>query len=249
MSIWSKGSGRSKQLTRGVATPSVILTENFQDADGQEKASVYTVQFSTRPVSGTVPVGQAPTLTKATITWTIGGIQIQRIISIANGAAITGVGAGCSVSCHDATVLLPGVDPNPDYIVSVTLTPGSRGTSSNPPTDYPTSYLSNPSGTEVLGFSSGELNFVGSGGDTQAVIAVPQNAGVVSVQVTIGSVDGTATQATIGLIDLNGVQLRKYSNQDYPGFVPIDPQTTSIVIANHSSSAQCFWGLAFGIDG
>src|SRR5208282_6596788 len=99
----SRGASGSKFLTRcntALAQATNILSESFLDSAGQSEAGVYTVQFQVVPVSGSVPdtgtggVDVNPTRTRATVNWAIGGNTVQRILSVSNGASLTGVGAG-----------------------------------------------------------------------------------------------------------------------------------------------------------
>ena len=272
VSIWSKGASANKTLTRGSSTPTQMLSETFlengvapavPDAsadDGsvtassgspQAKAGVYTVQFSTRPLNGIVPDTVNPTITYANITWAVGGNQIQRTVSVANGVSVTGVGSGCVVSVYDATTVAPG-DPIPQYEVVATLSPGSRGSSGNPPLYYPDSYLASPSATVGIG-ASGTLADIGTGGDNQVEVLVPPNAGAISVQVTTGTLDGSTPNVIIYQeIGIGGTIKRLYNNSTYPGFVPLDPDATAVGIENLTTGAKganVFWGLAFGVDG
>ena len=251
MSIWNKGAGRTQQLTRGSSQSTVMLSESFIDERHEPRASVYTLQFSRRAVDGSVPDDQNPTVTYATITWTIGGVQTQRMISVANGQSLTGCGEGCTVSVIDDTDVLPNVpDTAPNYIVSVTLTPGSRGNNGNPPSYFTNDFTPQPSGLEVFGGgSAGKLAVSGGGGDNEVVIDVPKQAGVVSVQVTTGSADGSATDVRIAQTDALEKNIKVFNNQDFPDFVPVDPRAVQIAITNMSSTVECYWGICFGIDG
>ena len=199
MSIWSKGAGRNQVLTRGNASPSTALSEHFTNpATGEARAAVYTLQFAFSPIGNvngnSVPTTQNPTVCYATITWTIDGNRIQRMVSIANGQSIAGCGSAVVVSLVDDTDVLPGGDPVPQYNVTVTLTPGSRGSNQLGPTWFPNDYEKLPSGTEVNGGGSSGLLDVSGGGDNEVNIVFPEGSGLTSVQVTLGT--WTAPQPT-----------------------------------------------------
>jgi hypothetical protein len=260
MSIYNRGTGRNKTLTRGQNSPTVILNENFVDEKGTERASVYTLQFSRRPVDGQVPSTQFPTITFATVTWTIDGNQIQRIISVANGQSLTGGGAGCTVSVNDATYVNPAQpDPIPQYVVTVTLTPGSRGTAGNPPLYFPSNHTTFPSNTQhPQNGSAGRLHPFVAGppflpaNDNIAYFPIPKTSGCNSVQVTVGAdtaADELLSDVLIQQVDVTGNIVKSYNNNDYTGFVPIDPRADSIQITNLSTSIYTWYGIAFGIDG
>ncbi len=261
MSVWDSGAGRNKTLIRGVSNPSKIMSETFIEPNGESHAGSYTVQFSTRPVDGTVPDNQNPTVTYATITWAIGGQSIQRIVSVTNGQSVTGVGAGCVVEVMDDTDVLGSVpDPVPNYDVVCTLVPGTRGSSGNPPTYFPNTFIEQPSGGGAATTMTGSAGKLTSnlGGNNQAVIDVPKNAGAISVQVTVGSAAIVtyplpALDVKVAQVDASGINVKVYTNSDYPSFVPLDPRTTKIVITNNGTVASpegdAYWGICFGIDG
>lgn len=251
MSIWSRGASGNKTLTRGNPGETRMLAEHFQDKDGEARAGVYTIQFSTRPVNGAVPASQNPTSTLATITWTIGGNQIRRQVSVANGQSITGVGAGCTVVVEDTTFVRPSFpDPIPDYVVTATLTPGSRGSSGNPPTYFPANHTTLPSGAQhPENPASGHLGLAGGINDTAALFEIPMDAGAISVQVTIGTDNNDVANVTISQLNAAGSQLKTYNNSNYVGFVPLDPQAVAVQITNESTTVQPYFGLCFGIDG
>ncbi len=102
----------------------ITLQQNFS------VASVYTVQFSKR-----LPVD--PRLftirPQAFITGTVAGNSTSRRVDVADGASISGTCDAINVDIYDhfsdphATDIL-------EYIVSATVTPGTRPTSGSPPT-------------------------------------------------------------------------------------------------------------------
>lgn len=255
MSIWSKGAGRTQTLTRGSSSPSTMLSENFTDPEtGEARAAVYTLQFAFMPVgnaNGTVvPSTQNPTVCYATITWTIDGNQIKRQVSVANGQSIAGCGSACIVSVVDDTDVLPGGDPVPNYNVTVTLTPGSRGSNQLGPTYFTNDYTQLPSGTIVIGGgSSGELDIDSAGHDNVVNIDFPEGSGLTSVQVTLGTDDGSPVNAVIRQLSHSGGIVKVYDDANYYSFVPLDPRTRGIRIENLSSTVKCWWGICFGVDG
>ena len=244
-----RGASGTKQLKRGDGTISTILTESFLEANGSSVASVYTLQFAltSKPIPPGSPLEPA-TRAYAIVTWSIGGNQIIRKISISNGATITGVGAGCSVQVYDATGQatnppLTGADPVPYYDVIVTLTPGSRGESSVPPVYYPIP-------------SAGLLPInPGTGTVPISVTKIPVNAGATSVAVTGFGAAAIPTEATVTqycgdfAAGGSGAVVKQYRVVDYPGFVPLDPTATEVLIDNPSTANTLNWSIVFGIDG
>lgn len=248
--VWKdRGASGSKQLTRGSRAQSTILSETFFEMDDAGNsvsvASVYTLQFAIQATL--VPFGspdEPPTLTYAIITWSIGGNQITRKISISNGASITGVGAGCSVAVFDATGLAPAPvppltadDPVPTYNVLVTLTPGSRGDSALPPVFYPIP----TSGT--LGANVGPR-------PPSVIIPIPPNSGATSVSVTATNPAGEVVDCFVfQQANTSGLVVKQYRPDVYTGFVPLDPSATTIAILNGDAVNELAWSIVFGIDG
>jgi len=254
VSIWSKGTGRNQIMTRGNSAPTTVLSETFTDPETHEaRASVYTLQFSFQPIGNangaSPPPTQNPTVCYATITWMIDGNQIQRMVSVANGQSIAGCASACTVSLSDDTDVLAGGDPVPQYNVTVTLTPGSRGSNQIGPTWFPNDYEQLPSGFQNTGGGASGVLQSTAGGDFEVNIVFPEGSGLTSVQVTLGTLDGSAVNAVIRQVSHSGANVKVYDDANYYSFVPLDPRTRGIKITNLSSSTQCYWGICFGVDG
>lgn len=246
-----RGASGSKQLTRGSRQQTTILSETFyemeKDGSSVSVASVYTLQFAIQatPAPAGSPV-EPPTLTYAIITWSIGGNQITRKVSVSNGSSVTGVGAGCSVAVFDATGMAPAPvppltanDPVPNYNVLVTLTPGSRGESALPPVFYPIP-------------ANGTLPPNTGAHAPSVVIPVPPNSGATSVAVTTCNGADTPSDALVTQFFDDGgagVVIKTYRPDIYTGFVALDPSATSILIQNQNMTQSLQWSVTFGIDG
>jgi hypothetical protein len=232
----TSGGAKSVVLTRGQFQPVALGNYVFNDA------GVYTIQFSTIPVGGpAVPSFVRPSITYAIVKWTVAGNDIQRIVSVANGVSLAGVGEGCTIQVFDATAIdpPPNPDPMPQYTVTATLTPGTRGSAVNPPTYFPSVFDPN---TKVASY--GDLL-----ASSSAVIPVPQNAGVISVQVT-GVSGNPADPLLLNVVQYNPVtNLRAYSAAVYTGFIPLDPGATFVNINNEDAAHDALYGVAFGVDG
>lgn len=245
MSIHSKGAGRTKPLTRGVGTPTTVLSETFQDDRG-EVAGTYTVQFSVVS-NGQIPDYVFPTVTYAEILWAIGGVTIRRVVSVSNGRSVTGVGAGCIVNVWDATTVQPGIDPVPQYTVAASVSPGVRASTSAPPVYYPllggTPGVVPPSPSVFLAASK------------SITVPVPQNGGIVSVMVTamaMSSSDPPEPVTTPPNVTVNQGptgSAKYYQATVYPEFVPLDSSIQYINVANRDSNAPAWISVTFGVDG
>ncbi len=247
-----KGSSKAVVLRRGVST--IVACGNYHFFENVEKAGShyevekvpqagsYLVQFETTPNGGVVPgtnsVGQPvfPTSTYAIVRWTIGGNDIQRILSVSNGASLEGVGEGVTIQLFDATVApAPGGDPVPLYTVTATVSPGVRGSNANPPIYSPLP-------------SNGALT-VSGGAKPSQLFPVPLQAGAVSAQVVVWGDATHPPDVAVFQLTAGGGVVRVYNPTDYPGFVPLDPTCTSLQVINGSATVQAFVGVAFGIDG
>jgi hypothetical protein len=237
-SVAERGSAKSIVLTRGQSTIASLGNQTW------EPAASYTVQFSIIPSSQFPPqrAGHliAPTICYAIVKWSVAGQDIQRVISVSNGASLVGVGEGCTIQVYDATNLTGSVspDPVPTYTVTATVSPGTRGSQVNPPLFIP-STLDKFTGVDCAGALGAT--------PSHATIPIPQNIGATSVQVTIledspAAVGVICSQARIlG----NSVQWDPLVNTD---FVPLDPSAINVVI-NNFTAAQVNYFVVFGIDG
>jgi hypothetical protein len=174
----------------------------------------------------------APPQAYALITWLVDGVPSQRLISIASGTSITGVGEYVSVQAWDSSVPFNG-DPNPDYPISCIVAPGTRGSTSLPPTWFP-----QPATFEVLASGLGP------------VINIPQNVGIRSVRllsslksdlVTLNFLDFTLAEFMFIPTDVLGNEY-----VDLP--VPHRGGTCGVVVSN-ADTTNMFASLAFGVDG
>lgn len=233
-----RGSAKSLVLTRGQFQPKSCGNAIW------EPAGVYTVQFSSIPQgTSALPQNDAPTITLAIVKWTVDGNDIQRIVTVANGVSLAGVGAGATIQVYDATDLAGSIspDPFPQYMVTVTISPGTRGSSVNPPVYFPA--IKDPN-TGVP--SSGQLTPI----SFLANIPVPPNAGVISVQVTAGPVIfGVTPFLMVYQLAPDGTILKQYNALAYPEWVPLDPAANRILLQNMDPANTCSYGIGFGVDG
>lgn len=239
---WS-GSGILKndgQSNKGMAA-------NFLERSNNEIPSKnYTVQFSVGSTKNSATgqiVNQAFINPVGVITWSVNGNSVRRVVSVINGMSITGVGEGVKVVVTDRTPQ-PIIGEAVEYDIDITVAPGSRASVTQPPTYCPT-----------LETQEGMIEV--SGGGTFD-IAVPQNAGVISVYITAvdstGKTPLTTLLARIDQVSSTGAVVRQYDpNANYPSvFVPIMPTCTKITLVNNqpvSEANAILFAVTFGIDG
>jgi hypothetical protein len=169
--------------------------------------------------------------TQAEITWTVEGNQIRRVITVADGVSIQGSGQNVAIKIKDVSTanLIPG--SSADYTALVVVAPGTRGSTSNPP-------------TLAGGF------FIVADANTQDV-ATPSDSGVISVAVTLGTgIPGTPiaqNSVMIAQLDSGGNVLARYDPRNY-FWVPLHPGCSKITIINNSG-APITTSVEWGIDG
>lgn len=238
----------SSNVQLGASQP--LLSASFPD-----ESDVYTINFSLNtanvlpiptpsPIWPPPPSGIQPPLPTipqptggnqgvrciATCVFSVDGINVQRIIDVGSGATISLCCDAVTVTVADATFTVSGPN-NLQYNVSATVTRGVRPSVSYPPSLYGQEFSIVPLGT--------------------AVLAVPPDAGVVSVMITCFD-DTTASVEPVFLrvrhkigAFINAI----YSAVLETGFVKIAPGTTSIELVNFSATDTVSAAINFGIDG
>lgn len=205
----------------------------------------YTVQFAL-----TVPQGSFINPV-AEISWSVEGVTVRRLVSVTNGCSVTGVGQGVKVVVKDQTPQnIAGITYGVAYQVDITVAPGSRSSVNQPPTYTPI-------GGTVITFAPLVETVVLApfsvppGG--LAVVAVPQNAGVISAYVTAVSDDFSPLgqfKAVVDQVDQISTGRRIYDA--FPqSFVPIVPEITALNLFNKlgGGGANILYSISFGIDG
>jgi hypothetical protein len=184
----------------------------------------------------------------ATITWSLGGNRVTRIMSVYDGASITGIAESVDVRVSDQT--LPGIFSGAaqQYSVSIMVAKGTRASTFQPPTYA--SYIVDQETPPVA-----HLGFVPVlAGTSSNPVNIPQNAGVISMFVT-----GNGASYVSGAVELKngdllvieqdclGNSLNIYDPIG-PRWVPINPQGYDLLFQN-KSAINALFGVTWGIDG
>lgn len=212
------GWSASGTLTHKNELNTVSLQANFSDAKN------YTAQFK---VTGDLRNKQAV----AEITWSVEGNFIRRLVSVADGVSVQGAGQAISIKIRDVSSfpLIPG--SSADYLVTVSVVPGTRGSTSNPPTYNGGYYIVADANTKD--------------------VAVPDNAGVISVAALIGTgIPGTPiaeNSVMIAQMDSGGNVLARYDPREF-FWAPLLPGCSKVTVIN-TSGADITLTVIFGIDG
>ena len=223
--------------------PVVSLQVDFPS----DERCVHTIVFEVIPPDGPLDLDKTAYVT-AVVDWMVGGQKISRIVSLANGASISGVGESVKVSMKDATPLVgaPRQTPGTKYTVTAAVAPGTRGSNSLPPTFTPVPLdPSVPFSFATLATSGGNLN-----------VPVPTvngiTAGAVSVKVTgllLASPFIDVASVEVLQFAASGNTLVAYMADQYIDFVPLHPLCTYVRVINTSAVDEAAVSVVFGIDG
>jgi hypothetical protein len=243
----------AKSATGKLLSKAGLSIQMQDDFDG--KAQNFTAQFFVSNRIGYIPPSVPanpiipPPIAIGNITpvgeilWSIGGNTQRRLISIYDGAVITGVAEHFAINATDATDLSDTTNQTM-YDVTITAAGGVRGSTALPPV-YQT-YIENNNTGDV------EFGTFTLAPTKQLVLVIPQNAGVTSVMVTAGSSGTILTDTDFAFTQSNGSgELKRYNPTLY-NFVPLSPQATYITFHNLTAA---IWGVSidfsvtWGIDG
>ena len=193
----------------------------------------YTLQFEAES-----PNDGLGFFARAIVHWKVRGQQLQRIISIAPGAFLSGVAEAVDVYVIDYSGEGPLRVVQKPYKVFCTLSRGTRPNVEQPAT------VSNQS--TPIALASG----------ASAVVLVPPDAGVISVLVMAsivapvgptGNFDDITVQMLDGTANPRGIYM-PWAQQTGPGWVPLVPGTVSIEVTNRGANSTSFTTL-WGVDG
>lgn len=229
--------GNSFQPKQGWQQSGILTTTErskrvSMQADFQE-AKYFTVQFGVNPPAELVNAYDAI----AEITWSVEGATVRREVSVGNGVTISAPGQGVRVVVKDRTPSVFGGGAY-DYTVTISVSTGTR-----PAGNLPTLQNIWADGSYVRTINAGAAY----------TASIPENAGVVSAEIMLGTQGGIGSLPLIALISMEipGVIVQKsytISSDNLNGFVQIPPGATGITIINIGVSAlQCT--LTWGIDG
>ncbi len=196
----------------------------------QRPAGLYTVQFNidVRGIANPVFKFLNPT---AKVTFSVEGNSVQRRLSVANGASISGVCDTVAVEVVDETDFLapPGPPALPlEYQVTISVAPYPRPSSGTPP------------------FLRGSASVIAVAGGATTLLAVPSDAGANSVLVFASPSGGGVP--LVSQEDMNTITLASWTPNNT--FVPLFPQAGNISLGNLGPAlSNVNYNVLFGIDG
>ena len=266
------------RLTRSYATPlnvSATDTGNSPILPSLQESDLYpgpySVSFSTSP-----SVAGEAVSTWAYINWKVEGQQRQRIISVANGAIISGVCDGIGVQVQDVTSIAGegSTDWNPlttysagqvaayNGIMWYSLTNGNTG---NIPTNTPQEWAADTytvfaqmapgvrptTGQPPILITLPPFQVHGRGGNV--VVPIPQDAGVLSALILVAAPPAlgtvTLTDITAEQTGVSGSIAPTYYPLINNQWITIYPGSTNLNIVNENASNLVNVTVIWGIEG
>ncbi len=220
------------ELITGVPQKALTMQANFKKRPGY-----YTIQFNVRrPVA---EVGQV-LQTLAEVVWSVEGNSVRRLISIGDGATISGAGQGVRVKVFDNSTLAGGLVTNQPYPVSMQVVKGTRPTQSQQPILEVSSAVA-PGTTSLTPIAAG----------ANAIFLVPENAGVTALYVAVNNTGPAALRSgdVAGIFASNAVGLKEFNYDACQQWIAVPPGAIQIQIFNKTAADPIAVTLTWGIDG
>jgi hypothetical protein len=203
----------------------------------------YTLQFGL--LDSYVHAPTETTRARAEVSWKVAGNNVRRVVDCVAGLSISGNAESVDVKIFDDSNFSPSGNGASQYNVSVQLAPGVRPTVERPPTFVASEGSVNGSGYYITTFA-----------DNTEIIAVPQDAGVISVAVTVSPDVAGALAPYQAIVDqyngpgVGATLLKRYDPREEEAFVPLAPGCTSIRLRQDPALATTqYWTVTYGIDG
>ena len=232
----SEGSRHAEGKSGGWSTTADMITQQAKAVTWQAnfpESKYYTLQFGVEPPNQPTAAGRV-WATIATILWKVEGNSVQRMVSVNNGVSISGTGQAMTVLLNDVTPDV-GQPKGIPYKIGIQVSPGTRPSQNQP---------------AVLALQSqADQSLAPASTETYLI---PQNAGVISVEVVATSFDGgTETVPALEVRFISAAAtFKSFSiNNNYSGFIPVPPGATDISISNTSATDTAFTTVSWGIDG
>lgn len=236
-------STEGKLISASATNPRPQDAVHLQVDFGEEAAEYYTLQFSLTPprFSGE---NTADIRGKAEIRWSVEGNFVRRIISVWNGASISGVGQGVSIKITDDTYNPDGAATSFEYRASVQVTKGTRPTlgGGQPPLYMP--LLSAFVGGVA---QAADFNWLVPAA-TDLEFSVPEDSGVNSIYIAtrgISTVPVDPEQIQLTMF-ANGIEVWYGTLRNCNRFETLPPGVTFIRVRNATANDMRFtvmWGV------
>ncbi len=233
---WSNGGSLFSGTTRG----DVHLQCDFESAP-----EFYTAQFSIAPITSVQQFCMAEVL------WSVEGVTNRRLISVVNGASISGCGQAVSIRCFDLSAIGGGPE---EYQVNIAVTKGTRGSSNQPPVlggaadpEGNIGRFASPMTVLLPATATANRNLINDSGTIAAYLAIAESN-------VVGGPLSTEDILVEYFAGLNGTGGRVFvGNLSYCNFwAPVPPGARSLSVTNRRTvipDENVQYSLMWGVDG
>lgn len=231
---------RGTLIANGNLSTSVAMTIDLSD-----QIQTHTVQFD--GFNNDLNIGALPSITavaQAEVLWSVGGVEIRRLVSVIDGLSISGAAQAVTVNIRDVTLNNINL-PAATYSVGMTVVPGLRANTGQPP-------ILRVNGTNEAGT---EFQFFGGAAPGERCDwIVPSNAGVNSFFV-IARLTGAAgadmadTDLSIELDSINTGDMMRFDASSRNLWLPIFGGVRRIRVVNNHATRSMNLCVILGIDG
>lgn len=236
------GWAKTGVLITGKTQSNYSMQAAFERALKGSGAQYYTIEF------GVQPPGNGVFAARAEIIWSTEGNDVRRLISIGNGAVISGTAQAAKVTVFDVTPNNPThpADLGFNYRIDTLITPGCRPSQQMPPRLF-----------ELPTFSGGGINSFQVPAGGSLAIPVPKNAGVISVNVNafLTASPNAAIPPGVAAASLDGPTgyglLMNIKPTDEPSnssaWVPVPPNAINLFL--NATGDNVTFAVTWGIEG
>jgi hypothetical protein len=205
-------------------------------AQFNQQMQTHTIQFNGADNNLTGPVNALRT--EAEIIWNVEGQPIRRVVSVLDGMAISGVAQGVWVNVRDVTP--PNGVGEITYQVGLTVAPGVRGNTGQPPTLRLQSDAASGDSTNLAPGATGNW-------------LIPAGVGALSAYITAFPTPGSAPLAdndiSILFRSANGTNQMHLGKDGCFRYIPFTNQVQIIRIKNERAVGDVFFTCLAGIEG
>jgi hypothetical protein len=238
-------------MVTGQAQPSPGPRVWFQKRDPETgemvgEATIYTVRFGVNPTTTGDTTALATTYRcVATIRWKVAGQVITRQMDVGQGAAISGACEGVDIDLQDMTPTDPDAPLNIPYRVVVQVVRGGRTNYFTPATlAAATDIVNSLASTQV-----GAVQIAAAGvPDGNARYPIPPNAGVYSVEVTVGPTGNTNPISLVCVAGAGSYEAKIWNPLVNIGFVLLPSNATYVEVINQGLDPVEIT-LTWGVEG
>lgn len=200
----------------------------------------HTIQFN-GPDNDNLAVVGTGVRTQAEILWSVKGNIVRRVVDVLDGAAVSGEAEAVAVNIYDYSNVATALT----YQVAVTVTPGVRGNSGQPPTLRPLGTRTSDGVVFPYGVNLVPGNVVN--------FAVPPNVGAISALIQAINNAGAASlldpEVIVTCLSPAGNVLTRYGYNLTGTFQPLPANTATISVQNRHAADTVAVNCVLGIEG